>query len=143
MQKPKPVNKEYPEGSLVFVWNADAGMFNAVRDSLHKWISPETYSCRLCELTHGFSSAKREWKNFLEDFERPAFFYYRDTFRASGIQVSFPEAFPLVLQLKKDLWKVLLTPRDLEEIASLEALITALKSKISNPQSGSDVVGEL
>ncbi|MGB5404409.1 MAG: GTPase [Robiginitalea sp.] len=139
MQKSKSKNKEYPEGSLVFVWNADAGMLNAVRDSLHKWISPETYSCRLCELTHGFSSAKRAWKNFLEDFERPAYFYYRDTLQNSGIPISLPAKYPLVLELYKGQWHALLKAENFEEITTLEELIGTLKTKISDRGSDSEI----
>jgi hypothetical protein len=132
MQNPGPVNKQYPEGSLVFVWNADAGMLNAVRDSLHKWISPETYSCKLCALTHGFSSAKRDWKDFLRDFERPAYFYYRDTLQDSGILFNFPKKYPLVLELRKGQWLPLVMAEDFEGISSLEELIETLKTKISD-----------
>jgi len=140
MQNPKPVNKEYPEGSLVFVWNADAGMLNALRDSLHKWISPETYSCKLCALTHGLSSARREWKDFLRDFERPAYFYYRDTFQDTGIQFDFSMPYPMVLELHKGHWFPLLTAEDFKEISSLEELIGSLKAKISDRGSDSGVL---
>ena len=130
MQNAGTVNKEYPEGSLVFVWNADAGMLNALRDSLHKWISPETYSCKLCALTHGFSSARRDWKDFLRDFERPAYFYYRDTFQDSGILFNFPKTYPMVLELHEGEWYALLTAEDFEGIYSLDELIATLKTKI-------------
>ena len=132
MQNPKPVIKEYPEGSLVFVWNADAGMLNAIRDSLHKWISPETYSCKLCALTHGFSSARRDWKDFLLNFERPAYFYYRDNVEDTGILFNFPKTYPLVLELYKGQWLPLLNAEDFDEISSLEELIETLKTKISD-----------
>ena len=138
MQNSGPVNKEYPDGSLVFVWNADAGMLNALRDSLHKWISPETYSCKLCALTHGFSSARREWKDFLRDFERPAYFYYRDTLQDTGIEFDFTGTYPIVLELHKGQWLVLLTAQDFKDISSLKELIETLKTKISDrgPDSG-------
>lgn len=138
MQEQKPSDGKYAEGSLVFIWNADAGMFNAVRDSLHKWISPETYSCRLCQLTHGLSSAHRAWRNFLKEFERPAYFYYRDTFKKTGIAVPFPISYPLILELHQGQWRAFLTSGDLEEITTLEALIECMKTKISNPQTDSE-----
>jgi len=141
MQKPGPVNKEYPKGSLVFVWNADAGMLNAIRDSLHKWISPETYSCKLCALTHGFSSARQDWKDFLRDFERPAYFCYRDTVQDTGILLNFPETYPLVLELRKGQWLPLLTAEDFKEISSLEELIETLRNKISERGFDSEVLG--
>ena len=135
MQNPGTVNKEYPQGSLVFVWNADAGMLNAVRDSLHKWISPETYSCKLCALTHDFSSARRDWKDFLRDFARPTYFYYRDTLQDSGILFDFPKTYPMVLEFHEGEWCAILTTEDFEGIFSLEELIYTLKTKISDSPS--------
>jgi hypothetical protein len=46
--------------SLVFVYNADSGVFNTLSDIAHKIFSPETYACNLCALTpHEFRYARR------------------------------------------------------------------------------------
>lgn len=129
-QRPSDIEKNHPEGSLVFVWNADAGILNAVKDSLHKWISPETYSCRLCELTHGFAKEKKAWRTFLDCVGKPVFFYYRDTFDQTGISGDFPYAFPLVLERNKSQWKKLLGPDQFVEITTLEGLIRALEQNL-------------
>lgn len=131
MKRSSEVEKEFPEGSLVFVWNADTGVLNAVKDSLHKWISPETYSCRLCQLTHGFTSEKRAWKDFLDASGRPVFFYYRDTFESTGISGKFPLVFPLVLENQNGAWVVLLDSQELVEITSLKDLVELLTFRIS------------
>jgi hypothetical protein len=39
--------------SLLFVYNADSGVFNLVTDIAHKIFSPQTYACQLCCITHG------------------------------------------------------------------------------------------
>ena len=36
---------------LLFVYNADTGLFNALADSAHKILSPQTYQWVLCEVT--------------------------------------------------------------------------------------------
>lgn len=51
--------------SLYIVYNANGGIMNGVKDSLHKLLQPNTYPCKLCELTHGYLSARKEWKDFL------------------------------------------------------------------------------
>ena len=33
--------------SIVFVYNADSGLFNMVTDTAHKMLSPDTYECNL------------------------------------------------------------------------------------------------
>ena len=50
----------------IFIYNADSGLANSALNSLHKVISPATYTCSLCELTFGFVNMKKEWKQFLK-----------------------------------------------------------------------------
>lgn len=54
---------------LVFVYNADSGLFNTVTDIAHKIISPSTYSCQLCTLTHSYFSVKKDWTDFLAELD--------------------------------------------------------------------------
>lgn len=63
---------------LVFTYNADSGLFNTVADIAHKILSPETYSCQLCALTHGYFSIKEDWVGFLETLEADCEFLHRD-----------------------------------------------------------------
>lgn len=65
---------------LVFVYNADSGMFNTLADIAHKLISPETYKCNLCNLTHGYFSAREEWVHFLKDLDAEIKFLHRDEY---------------------------------------------------------------
>ena len=52
---------------LLFVYNADSGLFNTLTDIAHKMLSPKTYTCNLCAITHGLFSEKEEWKEFIPD----------------------------------------------------------------------------
>ena len=47
-------------GKLIFIYNADSGLFNTVTDIAHKIFSPETYSCNLCALTHDYFTVRDE-----------------------------------------------------------------------------------
>ena len=38
--------------TLQFVYNAKSGKINALFDIAHKVLSPQTYSCDLCQITH-------------------------------------------------------------------------------------------
>ncbi|MDQ1522333.1 MAG: hypothetical protein QOE47_257 [Pyrinomonadaceae bacterium] len=61
---------------LVFVYNAESGLFNTLGDVAHKIFSPETYACNLCALTHTTFGMRREWKEFLESLDaRPEFLH--------------------------------------------------------------------
>ncbi len=63
---------------LVFVYNADSGLFNTITDIAHKVISPGTYSCQLCSLTHSYFSVKKDWTGFLEGLDADLEFLHRD-----------------------------------------------------------------
>lgn len=67
--------------SLLFVYNADSGLFNTLADIGHKLFSPETYACDLCALTHGYFSEKSQWRAFIERLGMNCEFLHRDQFR--------------------------------------------------------------
>jgi hypothetical protein len=64
--------------ALVFVYNADSGVFNALADAAHKIFSPRTYACNLCALTHTAFGMRSEWREFLEGLGRPLEFLHAD-----------------------------------------------------------------
>ncbi|HEX8147876.1 MAG TPA: hypothetical protein VF591_11910, partial [Pyrinomonadaceae bacterium] len=68
--------------ALVFVYNADGGVFNTLADAAHKIFSPRTYACNLCALTHGAVRMRGEWKQFLEGLGRPLEFLHADELAA-------------------------------------------------------------
>ena len=66
---------------LVFVYNADSGLFNAMADAAHKVFSPDTYACNLCKVTYGWMTEKRAWRAFVEQLPMPVGFLHRDELR--------------------------------------------------------------
>jgi hypothetical protein len=68
--------------AIVFVYNADSGLFNALADAAHKLLSPRTYRCNLCALTHSHLRGRREWRDFVAALPAPAEFLHADELRA-------------------------------------------------------------
>lgn len=68
--------------ALVFVYNADSGVFNTLADVAHKIFSPDTYACNLCALTHTAFGMRGEWKRFLEGLNVPLEFLHADELRS-------------------------------------------------------------
>ncbi len=66
---------------LIFVYNADSGLFNTLTDAAHKLLSPQTYACNLCAITHTPITMRREWRRFLDDLRIPCTFLHRDEWR--------------------------------------------------------------
>lgn len=80
---------------LVFVYNADSGLFNALGDMAHKIFSPGTYQCNLCALTHSTFGMRQDWREFLETLCRPLEFLHADELKTRyGVQdVPLPAIF--------------------------------------------------
>ena len=122
--------KAYKEGTLIVAWNAHSGWQHAVMDSLHKWVSPQTYSCKLCQLTYGAVGPRESWKTFLESLDRDVQFYHKDDFPDEAFGGTLPTDFPFMLEYRQEAWQVLLSPGELEQINTLEALLEGLRQKL-------------
>lgn len=72
----------HKQPALVFVYNADSGVFNALADAAHKILSPRTYQCNLCALTHTAVGMRREWKQFIDSLDEAPEFLHADELRA-------------------------------------------------------------
>jgi hypothetical protein len=83
------------ERRLIFVYNADSGLLNSLKDAVHKAFSPSTYPCRLCGLTFGAVSMKPVWRGFVEGLDLPVEFLHRDEFREryNPEEVGYPSAY--------------------------------------------------
>ena len=81
--------------SIVFVYNADSGLFNTLTDIAHKIFSPQTYECNLCAITYGNFGIRQEWQKFLETLDTELEFLHRDElFREYGLTgVELPAVF--------------------------------------------------
>ena len=80
---------------LLFVYNADSGLFNILADIGHKLFSPQTYHCDLCMLTHGVLREREAWRDFIETLPVETRFLHRDEFRREypKVRVKLPAVF--------------------------------------------------
>jgi len=110
--------------TLVFVYNADSGFMNTLLDIGHKILSPSTYDCTLCALTHSTFRMRRDWQNFVDRLGYPAEFLHRDEFVARyGIQ---PASLPAILLASTSGVKPWIATAEINRcrsLAELEALI--------------------
>ena len=70
------------ESEIIFVYNADSGLWNGYMDMLHKVVSPKTYSCNLCAITYGTFTMNKEWKAFVSGLGAKLTFLHRDEWTA-------------------------------------------------------------
>jgi hypothetical protein len=79
---------------IVFVYNADGTIAGKVKDVLHKIIRPDTYPCKLCEITYGIAGMKREWREFVASLGRRGItveFLHRDELRSEHASLAGSE----------------------------------------------------
>jgi hypothetical protein len=114
--------------TLIFVYNADSGLLNAIKDGIEKITSPLNYQCRLCGLTYGFTTMKKEWKMFIETLQIPVKFLHRDEFNEKhGNKFGLPAAF---LE-ESDKLELLISKEEMNDTESLNELIHLVQSKLN------------
>ena len=115
--------------TIIFVYNAESGLFNLVKDWTHKIISPETYPCSLCALTYDNLGMRNPWRKFIRELEYDVKFLHRDELEGQyGIsEVSLPAAF-IHRDGKPKLW---INSEALDACQSLDDLISLVSQQLA------------
>ena len=117
------------KNKLVFIYNADSGRLNLAFDIAHKILSPSTYQCDLCSLSHGYFRMQTSWRDFIQGLDVEVEYLHRDEYPAtapSGLE------FPLILQQTADAYELFLSRGEISACDSSEALQQAILSKLLN-----------
>ena len=114
--------------TLIFVYKADSGLLNALKDGIWKVASPDTYPCNLCAITYGLVSMRREWKDYVRALPYEVNFTYEDKLRARwpGLNAELPAAF--ILKDGSNMPEILIPADEMnwqENIADLRAAVNA------------------
>jgi len=114
--------------SLLFVYNAKSDYWSKKIDFAHKIISPSTYNCDLCALTHGNFGETEIWKKFRETSGYEMKFIYKDEF-----QKLYPKTeadFPIVFKNEDNNLSVFIDKNTFSTIKTIEELITIVKTTL-------------
>lgn len=114
---------------LVFIYNADSGLINAVKDYFHKKRSPETYQCNLCMQTFAAISMKKDWKNYVKNLDIPAEFLHKDEFekKYDVKDAKYPSAY----FKNGSSMKLFISQEEMDAITSLEELKDLVSKKLN------------
>jgi len=125
---------------LIFVYNAESGVFNKAIAFAHKIVSPQTYECSLCSIIHGKFSVHDKWADFIISLKIPVKFLYKNEFEATYPNISAP--YPVAyLWNGKNIVKLLNASEigDVNKSGNLSELIDLIKLKmLRNNSSVSD-----
>lgn len=114
--------------TLVFVYNADSGLANTLLDIGHKIVSPQTYNCNLCALTHSTFSMRDEWKQFVAELGIQVEFLHKDELdKQYGIR---DVGLPAVFRKSNGALEVWITREEINRCRSLEDLAQLVGIKL-------------
>lgn len=118
---------------LILVYNADGDKVSVLRDMAHKIISPSTYGCSLCAVTHGAFTMRTRWKEFLQKFPYKPIEYHRDEFSAAypDVRISLPA---ILVQFGDQPPRVLVTSVGLDTVSDIDELIQLVELRLSEVQ---------
>ena len=111
------------EGKLVFVYNADSGTINALKDMIQKNISPDTYECNLCALTYGNLGMRRRWKTFIKELSIEVEFLHKD-------EVNTEEKLPAAFYKSDGREELFVSSEEINDCESLEELIELVDRRL-------------
>jgi len=116
--------------SLLFVYNADSGIFNTLSDIAHKILSPDTYECNLCAITHSHFSMRKPWADFLGTLNVELEFLHRDELdKQYGKQDA---TLPAIFFKKKDNeLTVAITAEEINKYKTMDDLQIAISNAIN------------
>jgi hypothetical protein len=114
---------------LIFVYNANSDMFSTISDFAHKILSPSTYDCKLCALTYGNFSEKKEWKDFIQNFPVDTVFFHKDEFiKLYNKETALPVVF---IKTNEEILELILK-HEIENCTSLEQLKDLVTTKYND-----------
>lgn len=115
---------------IIFVYNADGGILNGIKDLIHKNLSPKTYDCRLCAVTYDNFGMIRKWKDFIQTLNISAEFLHRDELKQQyGIEnIPLPTA---LIQRKDNDLQVWISADEMNQCQSLNDLKALVLEKLT------------
>ena len=116
--------------TVIFVYNADSGLFNTVTDIAHKIFSPSTYSCQLCQLTHSYFSVREQWQQFLSELDYHMEFLHKDEFQEKYNRRDI--VLPVILIKNNEKPEILMDKKQIDACDDLDQLMSSIKQRLQN-----------
>lgn len=109
---------------LIFVYNAESDFISKTLDFAHKIISPTTYQCDLCALTHDNFGEKKAWKEFRENHKVAMEFLYKSEFEKRYFKTEYPA---LYIEANGE-FELIISPKQFKKVDDVQGLIQIVDS---------------
>jgi hypothetical protein len=106
--------------SLIFVYNADSGMANALLDTGRRIFKPQDYPCPLCMVTYGPFGMKNDWKQFIAKLPFSVTFLHKNEL-PTGLQKGLKD-FPCMVLQEAERTSILIGGKEFQKITDLATL---------------------
>jgi hypothetical protein len=115
---------------LVFIYNADSGAINLVKDFWKKILRPSSYECNLCMQTFGAFKVKKDWKKFIESLKISTEFLHKDEFekKYNILDADYPSAY----LKEKEKFSLLISSDEMNSVNSLDRMEALVLKKIDS-----------
>jgi hypothetical protein len=116
---------------LIFIYNADSGLRNMIVDSAHKILSPDTYTCSLCDITFGAFTENSVWNKFRKETNLDMQFLHKDEFNKTyASKFGYKFTFPIVLAESDTGFNVFIKTEELNNLDDSKALIDLIHQRM-------------
>ncbi|TFG01753.1 MAG: hypothetical protein EU539_13710 [Promethearchaeota archaeon] len=114
---------------LIFVYNADSGLFNQAKDYFHKLLRPKTYPCQLCAVSYGNFGMKKDWKEYVDSLEIPVRFLHKDEFNE---EFDMPDAkFPCAYLRNSSDLELIVPRKEMNKVKTIPELEDLVNKKLN------------
>jgi len=115
---------------LIFIYNANSGKHNALLDTMHKIVSPNTYNCNLCDITFGLFTENKTWRKFRETSKVEMVFLHKDEYlKKYKSKFNYKFTFPIVLAEHLESLSVFIKTDELNKLKNQEGLMKEIRKR--------------
>jgi hypothetical protein len=111
--------------TLLFIYNAEDGLANALVDTGRRIFRPEAYPCALCMITYGPFGMKKDWKRFAGSIPYEVKFLHKNELPPILQHANLD--FPSLVTVSNDSYRILINASSfsqLKDLASLKREVT-------------------
>tara|TARA_Y100001936_G_C15744254_1_gene492639 strand:- start:9 stop:368 length:360 start_codon:yes stop_codon:yes gene_type:complete len=113
---------------FIFVYNAKGGKLNYILDTIHKYASPSTYNCKLCQITYDFKM-KKSWKNFINKTPHIFKFLHLEDLKEFGLE-EYKNHLPMCVEKIGNKFELLINKDEMNAFKDEFDLINSINQKL-------------
>lgn len=109
---------------IYFIYNAKGGKWNYIVDTVHKYVSPSTYECSLCQITYDLKM-KKAWKDFVEKTPHKFYFLHSEELSDHGLE-KYENQLPICLEKNSKEFQIIIDKEKMDTFKNEFDLINNL-----------------